>query len=83
MSVLNITYNGHSADLPDELDDPVGDDDIRRIAVEVVRDGSLPGLHVPDLDDRAFTDFVVDRFDTVDGGPRIYLRPKVPFGARR
>ena len=26
-------------------------------------------------------DYVVDRFDTPAGGRRIYLRPKVPFGA--
>lgn len=28
-----------------------------------------------------FDDFVVDRFDTPEGGKRLFLRPKVPFGA--
>jgi hypothetical protein len=80
MSVLNVTYNGQSADLPAEIDAGLGDDDIRRIAVEIVRAGDLPGLHIPDLAEGAFADFVVDRFDTREGGRRIYLRPKVPFG---
>jgi hypothetical protein len=34
-----------------------------------------------DLPANAFDDFVVDRFDTPDGGRRTFLRPKVPFGA--
>jgi hypothetical protein len=83
MTVLNITYNGYSADLPDELDGELTDDDIRRIAVEVVRGGNVPGLYDPELRDGAFRDFVVDRFDTPEGGRRIYLRPKVPFGTAR
>jgi hypothetical protein len=80
MAVLNITYNGRSADLPGELDEGLGDDDIRRIAVEVVRSGGLPGLHETSLPEDAFRDFVVDRFHTPQGGTRFYLRPKVPFG---
>lgn len=79
MATLNITYNGLSADYPLELDTHVPDADIKRIAVEVVRSGNVPGLHLPHLADGAFADFVVDR---MQGGLRIYLRPKVPFGAR-
>ena len=56
--------------------------DIRRIAVEVVRSGGVRGLHFPNLPQNAFTQFVVDRLDGPDGEQRIYLRPKVPFGAR-
>ena len=58
------------------------DRDVRRIAVEVVRSGGLRGLSVANLTERAFDDYVVDRFDTPQGGRRIYLRPKVPFGAK-
>jgi hypothetical protein len=78
MAHLNITFNGLSADYPLELDALVTDHDIRRIAVEVVRSGGVHGLHVPHLLDGAFDNFVVDR---LQNGQRIYLRPKVPFGA--
>lgn len=78
MATLNITYNGLSADYPLELDPGTGDRDIKRIAVEVVRSGNAAGLHLPHLADDAFEHFVVDR---LQNGLRIYLRPKVPFGA--
>lgn len=81
MAKLNITYNGQSADLPLELDGYVTDADVRRIAVEVVRSGGAPGLQVTRLSDEAFTHYVVDRFRSPGGEERIYLRPKVPFGA--
>lgn len=80
MAILNITYHGMSADLPDEVDDVLGDDEIRKLAVEVVRSGALPGLQVANLEADAFRHFVVDRFSTPAGGHRVYLRPKVPFG---
>ena len=78
MAILNITFNGLAADYPLELDTLGTDQDLRRIAVEVIRAGGVPGLHVPHLGDAAFDGFVVDR---LQGGQRIYLRPKVPFGA--
>jgi hypothetical protein len=81
MAVLNITYNGLSADYPLDLDYHLTDADVRRIAVEVVRSGGIRGLLVANLDERAFDNYVVDRFDAPQGGQRIYLRPKVPFGA--
>lgn len=77
MATLNITYGGLSADYPLELDAGVADADIKRIAVEVLRSGNVPGLHLPNLLDDAFDGFVVDR---LQNGQRIYLRPKVPFG---
>ncbi len=83
MAVLNITYNGLSADYPLDVDYNLTDRDVRRIAVEVVRSGGVRGLRIANLSDRAFDDYVVDRFDTRAGnerGRRIYLRPKVPFG---
>jgi hypothetical protein len=77
MAVLNITYNGLSADYPLDVAVALSDADVRRIALEVVRAGGVRGLEVPNLPDNAFDNFVVDRFDR---GDRIYLRPKVPFG---
>jgi hypothetical protein len=81
MATLNITYNGLSADYPLELDHDITDADVRRIAVEVVRNGELPGLRIGNLPVDAFAHYVVDRFKA-GGNARIYLRPKVPFGAR-
>jgi hypothetical protein len=81
MAVLNITYNGLSADYPLDLNYNLSDADVRRIAVEVVRSGGVRGLQVANLNERAFDNYVIDRFDAPEGGQRIYLRPKVPFGA--
>lgn len=83
MATLNITYDGLSVDYPKSVDYQLDDSDIRRIAVELVRCGDLPGLQIANLSDSAFRHFVVDRFDTAQGGQRIYLRPKVPFGSNR
>jgi hypothetical protein len=78
---LNITLHGMSADYPLEMTGRLSDRDVKRIAVEVVRSGELPGLHVAALPEDTFDDYVVDRFDTAEGGARVFLRPKVPFGA--
>ncbi len=83
MAILNITYQGMSTDLPGEIEDRLSDDEIRRLAREAVATGALPGLHIAGIGKDAFRHFVVDRFDTPAGGIRIYLRPKVPFGAAR
>lgn len=82
MAVLNITYQGLSADYPLDVDMNLTDRDVRRIAVEVVRSGGVRGLQIANLGEHAFDDFVIDRFRTPQGGNRIYLRPKVPFGAQ-
>ena len=81
MAILNITYNGLSCDVPGDLDYRSSDFDIKRIAVEVIRSGDLRGLQVRNLQETAFRHYIVDRFDTPTGGKRLYLRPKVPFGA--
>jgi hypothetical protein len=78
--ILNITWNGVSADAHLDVDYRVSDDDLKRIAVEIIRSGGVPGLHVANLSESAFEHFVVDRFDTPEGGQRLFLRPKVPFG---
>lgn len=80
MAILNITYQGHSADFDLAVDFATTDEDIRRIAVEIVRSGGARGLVIPDLPQNAFASFVVDRLTGPDGEHRIYLRPKVPFG---
>jgi hypothetical protein len=80
MAVLNITYNGLSADYPLDMSYDLSDADVRRIATEVVRSGGVRGLVVSDLPNTAFDNYVIDRFRTAQG-ERIYLRPKVPFGS--
>ncbi|MCY1030976.1 hypothetical protein OV207_05860 [Corallococcus sp. BB11-1] len=82
MATLNITYDGLSADVPMEMERYISDADVRRIAVELVRSGGVPGLHRIHLGEDAFQHYVVDRFRGDHGEERIYLRPKVPFGAR-
>jgi hypothetical protein len=79
--ILNITWSGVSADTDVDFASNPSDHDIKRVAVELVRSGGVPGLHVGALPADAFNDFVVDRFDTPEGGKRLFLRPKVPFGA--
>jgi len=81
MTILNITYQGQSADYDLDIDFAATDADIQRIAVEVVRSGGVRGLHIPQLPQHAFQQFVVDRLRAPSGEQRIYLRPKVPFGA--
>jgi hypothetical protein len=81
MTLLNITYAGQSADYDLSIDYAASDADIRRIAVEVLRSGGVRSMHVPQLADHAFDQFVVDRLAGPRGEPRIDLRAKVPFGA--
>lgn len=81
MATVNITWNGVSADTEVNLDYGVSDLDLKRIAVELVRSGGVPGIHVKELPGNAFDHYVVDRFDTPEGGQRLFLRPKVPFGS--
>ena len=81
MAILTITYQGISAEYLRQVADDLSDVDVKRIAVEIIRSGGISGLHIVDLRDSAFTYFVVDRFETPEGGRRVYLRPKVPFGA--
>ena len=82
MAILNITWNGISAEAHVAVDYTASDADLRRVAVELIRCGDVPGLHVASLPANSFDHYVVDRFHTPEGGQRIFLRPKVPFGAR-
>lgn len=78
-----MTYNGISFDTV-ELDETTSDEDIKRIAAEVVSSGQVASLNGEDHDrvsPEVFSNFVVDRLQGTDGTPKIFLRPKVPFGA--
>lgn len=82
MAILNITYNGLSVDFDMDVGFELTDEDIRRIAVELIQSGDVKGLHIANLPRDTFATYVVDRVETPEGGERIYLRPKVPFGGR-
>lgn len=70
---LNITWDGTNGDLPDLVSADATDSQIRDWAAEAVRNGDVPGITAdPNVN---FSDFVVDRYP-----PKIFLRPKVPFG---
>jgi hypothetical protein len=81
MAILNITYQGQSADYDLAIDASVSDANLKRIAVELVRSGGVRGLYLPHLAHDAFEAFVVDRLRGPNREQRIYLRPKVPFGS--
>ncbi len=78
MAILNITYAGRSIDYG-LVDDQIRDADVRRIAAETLASG-LGGLRV-DVGRHDLDNYVIDRFHGPDGKLRLYLRPKVPFGA--
>lgn len=80
MAILNITYNGLSVDYEMDVGGRLGDADVRRIAVELIRSGDVRGLHIANLAHDTFRHYVVDRVTSPKGEERIYLRPKVPFG---
>lgn len=70
---LNITWDGANGDLQDPVSADATDGQIREWAAEAVRNGNVPGISAdPSVN---FSDFVVDRYP-----PKIFLRPKVPFG---
>ena len=83
LAILNITLGGESGDVVGDFDERLSDDDIRRIAVEVIRNGEVSGIHVANLADGTFASFVIDRLSEPGGQTRLYLRPKVPFGTPR
>lgn len=78
MAILNVTYNGRSADISIQLDIQLDDAEVKRLATELLRSGGVHGMHYPELPLDALRHYVVDRFHDEQ---RMYLRPKVPFGA--
>lgn len=82
MAILNVTYGGRSADVPWDVDDKLSDAEVKRVALEAVREQPLRRtLRADPAQPALFANFVVDRIDGPDGVLRLYLRPKVPFGA--
>ena len=49
--ILNITWSGISVDAELGFDGEATDRDIKRVAVEMIRSGDVPGLHVRTLPD--------------------------------
>lgn len=76
---LNVTINGQNGNYPDPVSYDLDDAGVRGIVKEALLDGYIPGV---DADPNAdISDFVVDRFQaTEELPPRIFLRPKTPFG---
>jgi hypothetical protein len=77
---LNITWSGNNGELTDPISFDLTDADIKQMAAEAVRQGSIPGIPADNRVD--FTDFIVDRVPRTENQPwnRAFLRPKPPFG---
>jgi len=74
-TTINVTFGGLSHDLRVGVPYEIEDEEVRRLAAEELREQHN------DFDPSALNHYVVDRFNTPQGGRKIYLRPKVPFGA--
>lgn len=77
---LNITWAGQNGDLSYPVPFDASDRQLKDMAIEAVRGGSVPGVNA----DRFMNldGFVVDRFQASHATPynRIFVRPKTPFG---
>lgn len=80
LAKLTITYSGQQGDLPDPVPYDSADDVVKRMAIESIQQGYVPGIDTTTSPD--FSDFVVDRFPAHPAVPwnRLSLRPKTPFG---
>ena len=78
-ATVNITYSGQNGDLPDPVPYDTSDAEIKRMVIESVRDGYVPGIVAAGNVDLG--NFVVDRFGATHEQPhnRIFVRPKTPF----
>ena len=76
-ALINVTYQGRSANYVTPMDPGVNDDTIRRVCEEAARAGEIPELP-RNLPNNAFEGFIVDRFQADTA--RFVVRPKVPFG---
>lgn len=77
---LNVTFSGMNGDMVDPVPFDASDVDLKRMAVEAIANGNIPGI--PRDENVNLTDFVVDRFNATAEVPynRLFIRPKVPFG---
>lgn len=81
-AILTITFAGQQGDLPDFISPDATDEQIRSMATEAVRTGSVPGLAVPEDGAADFSGYVIDRFPPNEVRPHYLrtLRAKTPFG---
>ena len=79
---LNITWDGSNGDLPETVPYDAPDADLRRMAMEAVQHGDVPGITGVDGNVN-MDDFVVERYNATEEIPyaRVFVRPKTPFGA--
>lgn len=77
---LNITWNGQCGDLPDPIEYDTSEPDIKAMAMEAVRNGSVPGIRADNSVD--FSDFRVEKFPAEEGRDfmMVMIRPKTPYG---
>jgi hypothetical protein len=78
---LNVTWDGQNGDLWEPVPFEATDAEIRAWATEAVRSRAIAGVEPRGEVD--LTDFVVDRFPATAElpQPRLFVRPKTPFGA--
>ena len=79
MARLNVTYNGHNGDFPDDVEFDVTDQELRTMAAEGLQTGYIPGMG--EHPGATLADFKVDRFPAADDLPdRLFIRPKTAVG---
>ena len=79
---LNVTINGQNGDYPDLVDFEMDDGAVKTVVQEALQSGYIPGVGT--VESASLDDFVVDRFPATDDlPPRLFLRPKTPFGLGR
>lgn len=78
---LNVTFDGQNGDLWEPVPFDASDAEILAWATEAVRSRTIAGITVRGPVD--LSDFVVDRFPASAElpQPRLFVRPKTPFGA--
>lgn len=81
-AIVNITYAGHNADLPDLVPADATDTQVRAFVVEALAAGFVG---MPAQANAEIGDFVVERYAANETypTPRMVVRPKVPFGAEQ
>jgi len=80
MASLNITWAGSNGDLREPVPYDMSDAEVKQIAAEAVRSGSVLGIPADAAVD--FTDFTVNRFNSTPDvqANRLFLHPKTPVG---
>ena len=79
--LLNITYNGVSADIEVPLESTATDQNIKTIAAEILRSGDIENMRHPNVTAADFEHFTVHRSRTPQDRERVLLCPKAAYGA--